>query len=107
MPLDFRVSLTPSLHGASRISTTLLGYPPRHRLRRASRRSVPVKSQVSRLCFFVATVTFGFVGCGGAPSGADAVKLQGAGASFPAPLYNKWFKSYNQAHQDVTVDYQS
>jgi phosphate transport system substrate-binding protein len=62
---------------------------------------------VSRLCFFAATVTFGFVGCGGAPSGADAVKLQGAGASFPAPLYNKWFKSYNQAHQDVTVDYQS
>jgi phosphate transport system substrate-binding protein len=35
------------------------------------------------------------------------VKLQGAGASFPAPLYNKWFKSYSAAHQNVLVDYQS
>ena len=50
--------------------------------------------------------------CGGAgtPGGSeagDAVKLQGAGASFPAPLYNKWFKSYSAAHQSVLVDYQS
>jgi phosphate transport system substrate-binding protein len=38
---------------------------------------------------------------------AEGVKLQGAGASFPAPLYNKWFKDYGAAHQDVQVDYQS
>jgi phosphate transport system substrate-binding protein len=49
--------------------------------------------------------------CGGGQpdqggSGAS-VKLQGAGASFPAPLYNKWFKSYSNAHQNVQVDYQS
>ena len=25
---------------------------------------------------------------------SEGVKLQGAGASFPAPLYTKWFKSY-------------
>jgi phosphate transport system substrate-binding protein len=37
----------------------------------------------------------------------EAVKLQGAGASFPAPLYNKWFKSYSAGHQNVLVDYQS
>jgi phosphate transport system substrate-binding protein len=37
----------------------------------------------------------------------EGVKLQGAGASFPAPLYNKWFKSYSAAHPDVQVDYQS
>jgi phosphate transport system substrate-binding protein len=35
------------------------------------------------------------------------VKLQGAGASFPAPLYLKWFKTYNGAHPDIQVDYQS
>ena len=34
------------------------------------------------------------------------MKLQG-GASFPAPLYNKWFKSYHDAHPDVQIDYQS
>jgi phosphate transport system substrate-binding protein len=38
---------------------------------------------------------------------AEGVKLQGAGASFPAPLYNKWFKSYGANHPDVQVDYQS
>jgi phosphate transport system substrate-binding protein len=38
---------------------------------------------------------------------AEGVKLQGAGASFPAPLYNKWFKSYGASHPDVQVDYQS
>lgn len=38
---------------------------------------------------------------------SEGVKLQGAGASFPAPLYNKWFKSYSASHPDVEVDYQS
>jgi phosphate transport system substrate-binding protein len=49
--------------------------------------------------------------CGGGSSGSDqtggTVTLQGAGASFPAPLYNRWFKSYSAAHQNVLVDYQS
>jgi phosphate transport system substrate-binding protein len=38
---------------------------------------------------------------------AELIKLQGAGASFPAPLYSKWFKSYGGAHQNVQIDYQS
>ena len=33
--------------------------------------------------------------------------MQGSGASFPAPLYNKWFKSYGDAHPNVQIDYQS
>ena len=47
---------------------------------------------------------------GAAPQAAadgDLVRLQGAGASFPAPLYLKWFKAYSTAHQNVQVDYQS
>lgn len=43
--------------------------------------------------------------CGG--GGGTVVKLQGAGASFPAPLYQKWFKNYSAAHPDVQIDYQS
>ena len=40
--------------------------------------------------------------------GADThVRLTGAGASFPAPLYNKWFKDFHALHQNVQVDYQS
>ena len=45
-----------------------------------------------------------FTACG---KKAETVKLQGAGASFPAPLYLKWFKAYGDAHPNVQVDYQS
>ena len=38
---------------------------------------------------------------------SEGVKLQGAGASFPAPLYQKWFKSYSASHDGVQIDYQS
>ncbi len=48
------------------------------------------------------------ISCGGNSGGnSEFVKLQGAGASFPAPLYLKWFKTYSTAHQSVQVDYQS
>jgi phosphate transport system substrate-binding protein len=33
--------------------------------------------------------------------------LDGAGATFPKPLYRKWFAEYNKAHPDVTVNYQA
>jgi phosphate transport system substrate-binding protein len=33
--------------------------------------------------------------------------VQGAGASFPAPLYSKWFKTYSTKHPGVQIDYQS
>jgi len=46
-----------------------------------------------------------FNACSGGKS--NSVKLQGAGASFPAPLYLKWFKTYSGAHPSVQVDYQS
>src|ERR1700688_1435155 len=38
---------------------------------------------------------------------SEGIKIQGAGASFPAPLYTKWFKQYGQDHPDIEVDYQS
>lgn len=40
-------------------------------------------------------------------SPATLLKLQGAGASFPAPLYSKWFKAYSAGHKNVQIDYQS
>ena len=45
--------------------------------------------------------------CNSKSAASEGVKLQGAGASFPAPLYTKWFKSYGATHPDVQVDYQS
>lgn len=35
------------------------------------------------------------------------VKLQGSGASFPFPIYSKWFKDFSQKSGDVRVDYQA
>ena len=50
-----------------------------------------------------------FLSCGGTQEKGTAslIKLQGAGASFPAPLYLKWFKSYSASHDNVQIDYQS
>jgi phosphate transport system substrate-binding protein len=61
----------------------------------------------------LALVVFGLSSCNaGGSSGTDTnpstvVKLQGAGASFPAPLYTKWFKTHGSSHQNVQIDYQS
>jgi phosphate transport system substrate-binding protein len=47
--------------------------------------------------------------CGGGSSAASeaAADLHGAGASFPAPLYDRWFKDFVRAHPNLHVDYQS
>jgi len=39
-------------------------------------------------------------------SGAKAT-LSGAGASFPAPLYQRWFSDYNKQNPGVQISYQS
>ncbi|HWR16016.1 MAG TPA: phosphate ABC transporter substrate-binding protein PstS [Terriglobales bacterium] len=33
--------------------------------------------------------------------------LNGAGATFPYPIYSKWFSEYRKAHPDVQINYQS
>ena len=33
--------------------------------------------------------------------------LNGAGATFPYPMYSKWFSEYHKVHSDVQVNYQS
>ena len=33
--------------------------------------------------------------------------LNGAGATFPYPIYSKWFNEYHKAHPDVEINYQS
>jgi phosphate transport system substrate-binding protein len=34
------------------------------------------------------------------------VPLTGAGATFPSPIYSKWFDEYHKAHPDVQINYQ-
>jgi len=39
--------------------------------------------------------------------GAAAQTLNGAGATFPYPIYSKWFSEYHKLHPDVQINYQS
>jgi phosphate transport system substrate-binding protein len=39
--------------------------------------------------------------------GLAETKLNGAGATFPYPIYSKWFDDYHKQHSDVEINYQS
>src|SRR4026209_2741747 len=34
-------------------------------------------------------------------------QINGAGATFPYPIYSKWFSEYNKLHPNVEINYQS
>ncbi len=38
---------------------------------------------------------------------ADNLLITGAGATFPFPLYSRWFSDYNKKHPDLRFNYQS
>jgi phosphate transport system substrate-binding protein len=40
-------------------------------------------------------------------SGSAGVTLNAAGATFPYPIYSKWFNEYHKLHPNVTINYQS
>jgi len=48
------------------------------------------------------TAGLGLPGC--LPSGDD-ITLQGSGATFPAPLYKRWFLEYYRTHPEVRINY--
>jgi phosphate transport system substrate-binding protein len=39
--------------------------------------------------------------------GFGQTTLNGAGATFPYPIYSKWFSEYHKVHSDVQINYQS
>ncbi len=53
-------------------------------------------------------LTFGIaVGCSSqkVEAPADSVTIKGAGSTFVAPLFRKWFEQYHKQHPNVIVDY--
>src|ERR1700674_74621 len=44
---------------------------------------------------------------GGGVLAQQKVQITGAGATFPYPIYSKWFSEYNKAHPNVEINYQS
>jgi phosphate transport system substrate-binding protein len=59
------------------------------------------------------------IACGGSNRGAQegatpasiarssSGQINGAGATFPYPIYSKWFEEYRKVHPDVQINYQS
>ena len=45
--------------------------------------------------------------CGGSSSADRPVQINGAGATFPYPIYSKWFSEYNTLNPSVRINYQS
>jgi phosphate transport system substrate-binding protein len=41
------------------------------------------------------------------PAFAQKQQINGAGATFPYPIYSKWFSEYNKLHPDIEINYQS
>ena len=54
----------------------------------------------------IIALSIGLAACGGGGSSSE-VRLQGAGATFPNPLYQKWISEYGKANTNVKIDYQS
>jgi phosphate transport system substrate-binding protein len=42
-----------------------------------------------------------------APARPTTILLNSAGATFPYPIYSKWFSDYHQEHPDIQINYQS
>jgi len=69
---------------------------------------MPLSSKSLRLSafVFVCAVTFVAIACG-SKGGGGAIKLQGAGATFPNPLYQKWIHEFGSVNPNTQIDYQS
>jgi len=72
---------------------------------------------VTRYLAVALTAAFA-VGCGGSTEPVTAnnssgsgpsqtLQINGAGATFPYPIYSKWFSEYNEVHSNIRVNYQS
>ena len=63
----------------------------------------------------VALLALALTACGGGTSQPEAgqppagatIQINGAGATFPNPIYSKWFSEYNKLHPEVQINYQS
>ncbi len=52
-------------------------------------------------------ILVGLLAVAGVAIAAEKILINGAGATFPYPIYSKWFSDYNKAHPSVQINYQS
>jgi len=55
--------------------------------------------RLNTLCALVVAVCLG--------SASAQTNLTGAGATFPNPIYQKWFSEYHNQHKEIAINYQS
>ncbi len=61
-----------------------------------------------QLWTLAASLAIAVTACGGSSTtDAPPVQVNGAGATFPYPIYSKWFSEYNALHPNVRINYQS
>jgi len=56
---------------------------------------------------FVCFAGFADTSCSGNMGSGGEIRLQGAGATFPNPLYQKWLSEYGKLNANIKIDYQS
>ena len=66
-----------------------------------------VSKRSFRLTALLVVLVFAFVSLACNGGGSGTVSLQGAGATFPNPLYQKWLSEYGKLHSNIRIDYQS
>jgi len=52
-------------------------------------------------------ILIGLLAVAGVAIAAEKILINGAGATFPYPIYSKWFSDYNKAHPEIQINYQS
>jgi phosphate transport system substrate-binding protein len=60
----------------------------------------------ARTRFQIVAIAF-ILSLSGISHAANKVLINGAGATFPAPIYMKWFQDYNKVHPSVEINYQA
>src|SRR5580704_8007090 len=56
---------------------------------------------------FVKTALAASLACATVAQSGAATLINAAGATFPYPMYSKWFDQYHKMHPDVQINYQS
>ena len=75
-------------------------------------RTMEMKSMTKRNCLVVGSVLalclLAWSLASTSPArAAGTILINGAGATFPNPIYAKWFSEYHQLHPDIQINYQS
>jgi phosphate transport system substrate-binding protein len=75
--------------------------------------SIKSLGRVHKIAFLAIALSIAISACGTDPNpkpsttSAPTISISGAGASFPAPLYMRWFAEYNKQNPQIEISYQS